>query len=214
MKAKFISLEGGEGTGKTTQINRLKAHLEAKGLDVVVTREPGGTHIGEAIREIILKGDTSSMDGQTEAMLLFAARRNHVEKLIKPALAKGTWVISDRFFDSTMAYQGYAGGVGAETIKTLQHWALGDFTPDLTLIFDIPVKIGLDRAGIRMAGDNDAEDRFERMGIDFHQTMREAFLEIADGDQKRCEVIDANSTIDDVDARIWAVVKSRFDLGA
>lgn len=214
MAGKFISLEGGEGTGKTTQIERLKKHLTSAGFDVLITREPGGTPVAEAVREIILRGDPESMDAKSEAMLLFAARRNHMEQVIKPSLEAGKWVISDRFADSTMAYQGFAGGVGENDINALYKWALGDFAPDLTLIFDIPVEIGLSRAGVRMAGEENAEDRFERMGNEFHNTMRQAYLDIAKSDPNRCEVIDVNSTIDDVEARIWKVIKSRFDLGA
>ncbi len=209
---KFISLEGGEGSGKSTQIRLLKSKLEEQGLDVIMTREPGGTPVAEALREIILKGDPDSMDAKTEALILYAARRNHVEKLIKPALAEGKWVISDRFFDSSMAYQGIAGGVGETAISELSQWSLGDFAPDLTLLLDIDVTVGLARAGKRMAGEAEAEDRFEQFGLSFHQTMRDAFLRLQKQSSNRIKLINADQSLEDVAKNIWQTVGNHFTL--
>lgn len=208
----FISLEGGEGSGKSTQIKRLKTAIEHAGKQVIVTREPGGTPIAEALRNIILTGDPDSMDAKTEALILFAARRNHVEKLIKPALSAGTWVISDRFADSSRAYQGIAGGLGLDTIEELYRWTLGNFAPDLTLILDIDVKTGLARAGKRMANDDQAEDRFERFGIDFHETMRQAFHTIQLNEPQRVKLINADQSMDMVAKSIWQTVQNHFNL--
>lgn len=209
---KFISLEGGEGSGKTTQIRLLKSSLEEKGLDVIMTREPGGTPVAEALREVILKGDPDNMDAKTEALILYAARRNHVEKLIKPALAQGKWVISDRFFDSSVAYQGIAGGVGEANIDQLSRWALGDFAPDLTLLLDIDVTVGLARAGKRMANDDNAEDRFEQFGLSFHQTMRTAFLSLQKKSPDRIKLINADQQPEEVAKNIWQTVGNHFTL--
>jgi len=169
-RGRFITLEGGEGAGKSTQIKRLTARLAARGIEAVATREPGGTPGAEAIRSLLVTGDVARWDAVTETLLHYAARREHVEKTVRPALARGAWVISDRFADSTMAYQGHAGAVGAARVAALHKLVLGDFQPDLTLILDLPVQVGLARAKAR-AG---IEDRYERMGLAFHEALRKA----------------------------------------
>ena len=208
--ALFISFEGGEGSGKTTQIRRLEEWFHRHNRDVVVTREPGGSPGAEEIRNLLLTGDPGRWDAVTEALLMFASRRDHVERTIRPALAGGKVVLSDRFADSSVAYQGFGHGLGADYIRNLWHIAIGDFKPDLTLIFDLPVDIGLERAGARFANVSAAEDRFERMGTAFHQRLRDGFLEIAREDSKRCKIIDANGDIDQVTERMIATVSAHI----
>jgi dTMP kinase len=213
----FITLEGGEGAGKSTQVKRLAAALSTHGIEVVQTREPGGTPGAEEIRGMLVKGDPARWDAMTETLLHYAARRAHVEKTVKPALARGAWVISDRFADSTMAYQGYAGSVGRETVAVLHKTVLGDFQPDLTLILDLPVEIGLARAQARMQGSLQqvlgvAEDRYERMGLAFHESLRKAFHDIAVRDPERCRLVDATGNPDQVAAALWHAVAARFNL--
>lgn len=209
-RGRFITFEGGDGTGKSTQVGRLAKRLEARGISVQTTREPGGSLGAEQIRSLLVTGKLARWDAMTEALLFTAARRNHLETLIKPALQKGTWVVSDRFSDSTMAYQGIAGGLGEGAIDTLNKTALGDFEPDLTLVLDLAIKIGLERSGGRNADDGKGEDRFERKGGDFHKRLREAFLEIASDNPERCIVIDAGGTVDEVEEKVWRAVKDRF----
>ncbi|WP_374633786.1 dTMP kinase [Ferrovibrio sp.] len=215
----FITLEGGEGAGKSTQIKRLVARLAARGIEAVATREPGGTPGAEAIRGLLVTGDVARWDAVTETLLHYAARREHVEKTVKPALQRGAWVISDRFADSTMAYQGHAGAVGAARVAALHKLVLGDFTPDLTLILDLPVQVGLARAksrantaGANTAGANAVEDRYERMGLAFHEALRKAFLDIAAAEPQRCRVVAADTDADSVEAALWAQVAQRFKL--
>ncbi len=210
----FITLEGGEGAGKSTQVKRLAAALSAHGIKVVQTREPGGTPGAEEIRALLVTGDPARWDAMTETLLHYAARRAHVEKTVKPALACGTWVISDRFADSTMAYQGYAGAVGQEAVATLHKLVLGDFAPDLTLVLDLPVETGLARAKARMTGAAQAEDRYERMGLAFHESLRAAFHEIARREPERCRLVDASGNPDQVAAALWQAVATRFNLPA
>ncbi len=210
----FITLEGGEGAGKSTQVKRLTAALSARGIEVVQTREPGGTPGAEDIRALLVTGDPARWDAMTETLLHYAARRAHVEKTVKPALARGAWVISDRFADSTMAYQGYAGSVGREAVAALHKLVLGDFAPDLTLVLDLPVETGLARAKARMTGAVQAEDRYERMGLVFHESLRAAFHEIAKREPERCRLVDASGNPDQVAAALWQVVAARFNLSA
>ncbi len=210
MPGLFISFEGGEGSGKTTQIRRLEEWFHRHNRDVVVTREPGGSPGAEEIRNLLLTGDPGRWDAVTEALLMFASRRDHVERTIRPALAGGKVVLSDRFADSSVAYQGFGHGLGADYIRNLWHIAIGDFKPDLTLIFDLPVDLGLERAGARFANVSAAEDRFERMGTAFHQRLRDGFLEIAREDSKRCKIIDANGDIDQVTERMIATVSAHI----
>lgn len=191
----FITLEGGEGAGKTTQIVRLKARLEAAGKKVVTTREPGGSAGAEAIRKLLVEGDTHRWDSMTEALLLFAARRDHVEKVILPAIRKGEWVISDRFYDSSVAYQGYGQGLPLATLNSLRKLSIGDLKPDITFILDLPVDVGLKRAAV--------EQRYERMGIPFHEKLRAGFLEIAKAEPARVKVIDASGAVEAVENAIY-----------
>lgn len=187
MSGRFISLEGGEGAGKTTLIRKLQAHLENQGLEVVVTREPGGTPGAEDLRDILLTGATDRWSPVTEALLMYAARVDHVERLIQPALARGAWVLSDRFSDSTVAYQGAAGGVDIDRIRQLHSVALEDFYPDLTFILDLDPLVGLRRTVER----GEDPTRFEMHETDFHTRLRNAFLNIAVNEPKRCVVLDA-----------------------
>lgn len=212
LRGRFITLEGGEGAGKSTQVKRLAAMLSAHGIETVLTREPGGTPGAEDIRALLVTGDPDRWDAMTETLLHYAARRAHVEKTVKPALTRGTWVISDRFADSTMAYQGYAGAVGRETIAGLHKLVLGDFQPDLTLVLDLPVETGLARAKARMQGSSAAEDRYERMGLAFHETLRTAFHDIAAREPQRCCLIDASGDPDQVAAALWQAVAAKFNL--
>tara|TARA_R100001224_G_scaffold112223_1_gene94169 strand:- start:56 stop:694 length:639 start_codon:yes stop_codon:yes gene_type:complete len=206
----FISFEGGEGSGKTTQIRRLESWFRQRGREVVVTREPGGSPGAEEIRNLLLTGDPGRWDAVTEALLMFASRRDHVERTIRPALAEGKVVLCDRFADSSVAYQGFGHGLGAEFIRNLWQIAIDGFKPDLTLIFDLPVEVGLERAGARFANISAAEDRFERMGTEFHQRLRNGFIEIARKNPERCEIVDANGDIDLVCERMISVVSTRL----
>ena len=205
---RFITLEGGEGTGKSTQVRRLGARLREKGIDVVLTREPGGSPGAEQIRKLVVEGDGARWTPITETLLVYAARADHVARTIGPALAQGQWVISDRFNDSSFAYQGAGRGVPRETIRRIDAVVLDDFHPDLTLVLDLPVEVGLARAGAR--GGN--ETRFESLGLEFHERMRQAFLDIARRQGDRCRIIDAAADEDGVAAAIWAAVQKRFDL--
>lgn len=199
---RFITLEGGEGGGKTTQIARLADWLRQRGLDVVTTREPGGSPGAEEIRKLLVTGAGDRWDGMTEALLMSAARRDHVEKTIRPALAAGRWVICDRFFDSTIAYQGYARGLPIPALEELTRIAIGDLVPDLTLILDLPEEIGLQRAGARAGG----ETRFEALGLPFHRALRHGFHDIAARNPTRCRVIDATQPLDQVTRDLQAAL--------
>ena len=205
-QGKFITFEGGEGAGKSTQLKRLVASLEAQGRAVTATREPGGSPGAEDIRALVLQGQADRWSPTTETLLMYAARRDHVERVIRPALAEGRWVICDRFFDSTRAYQGAGGGVDPAFISALETYAVEDTRPDLTLVFDLPVGEGLERAHAR-AGH---EMRFESKGLAFHERLRERFLAIARAEPGRCAVIDASGSPDEVEARVWAAVQDRL----
>ncbi|NDE90854.1 MAG: dTMP kinase [Alphaproteobacteria bacterium] len=195
----FITLEGGEGAGKTTQIQRLKNKLESAGKKVVTTREPGGSAGAEAIRKLLVEGDTHRWDPMTEAMLLYAARRDHVEKSVAPALARGEWVISDRFYDSSTAYQGYGQGLSLSILDELRKLSIGDLKPDVTFILDLPVEVGLKRAAV--------EQRYERMGIPFHEKLRQGFLAIAKAEPARVKLVDANQPVEAVETAIWKIIQ-------
>lgn len=208
MTGRFITLEGGEGTGKSTQIKRLKQALETKGLKVLATREPGGSPGAEQIRKLMVEGEPGRWDAITETLLAYAARADHVARTIGPALMAGTWVISDRFNNSTFAYQGTGRGVPRETIRRIDSAVLDDFQPDLTLILDLDVKLGLERAHARSG----AENRFEKFGEDFHAKLRQAFLDIARRNPERCRVIDAGGTQEQIAEAILTAVSQRFDL--
>ena len=194
----FITFEGGEGSGKTTQITRLANDLREKGQDVIVTREPGGTPEAEKIRDLLVRRDGGAWTPMAEIMLLFAARVQHVETLIRPALAAGKIVLCDRFTDSTRAYQGYGHGVPLEAIEAIAETALGGFSPDLTIVFDIAPEAGLRRVMTR----TNSEDRFEKLDMSFHQRMREGYLAIARNAPGRCMVIEAAGTIEEIAADI------------
>ncbi|OSQ37826.1 dTMP kinase [Thalassospira mesophila] len=203
----FISFEGGEGSGKSTQIRLLEQWFRHRGRDVVVTREPGGSPGAEEIRALLLTGDPGRWDAVTEALLMFASRRDHVERTIRPALAQGQVVLCDRFADSSVAYQGYGHGLGAHFIRQLWKLAIDDFKPDLTLMMDLPLETGLERAGARFANVSAAEDRFEKMELAFHRRLQQGFREITAAEPHRCRVIDANGDIETVAARISATVE-------
>ena len=207
---KFITLEGGEGVGKSTQIARLAERLEGAGVGVITTREPGGAPGADTIRSILVSGDTDRWDPMSEALLNFAARREHLIRTIWPALERGHWVLSDRFADSTMAYQGYGHGIDRELIGALYRAAVGDFRPGLTIMLDLPVAEGLRRAAQRNGAADGGEDRYERMDVAFHERLRAGFLEIAAAEPDRCVVIDATGELDGVAARIWTAVTAKF----
>jgi len=201
-RGRFITFEGGEGAGKSTQVARLVAALRARGLDVVQTREPGGSPGAEAIRNLVLNGEVERWSSRTEILLMFAARSDHLERTIRPALAAGSWVVCDRFADSSRAYQGAGGGVPEEFIEQLDAAIVGDDQPDRTLIFDLPVEVGLERA----FGRGLFETRFESKGVAFHQRLRDGFTAIAVAHPERCRLIDATGDPDAVFARVWAAV--------
>lgn len=208
MKGKFISLEGGEGAGKTTLIAGLAGQLIRSGYRVVKTREPGGTPNAEAIRELLLSGDVERWSATSEALLFYAARVDHVERVIRPALERGDWVLCDRFADSTRAYQGAAGGTERARLDTLHTFALGQFEPDLTLVVDIDPTEGLERTWSR----GEKETRFEAKGSVFHDRLRQAFLDIAKAEPERCAVIDGGQTADAVLADAMDVIRTRFNI--
>lgn len=199
-RGKFITLEGGEGAGKTTQIARLKTRLENAGKKVVTTREPGGSSGAEAIRKLLVDGDAHQWDAVTEAMLLSAARRDHVNKVIEPALVRGDWVISDRFYDSTYAYQGYGQGLDKKIIDELRVIAIGNLKPDITFVLDLPVEIGLKRVAV--------EQRYERMGTVFHEKLRQGFLTMARQMPRRMKVIDAKLPVEVVESMLWTTISA------
>jgi dTMP kinase len=205
-RGRFITFEGGEGAGKSTQVAGLAARLAQAGLEVVRTREPGGSPGAEAIRDLLLKGDADRWSPVTETLLMYASRRDHIERVIRPALERGAWVVCDRYADSTRAYQGAAGGTDPALIAALETYVLDDVLPDLTLIFDLPVEAGLARA----VGRGGAEMRFESKGVLFHERLREAFLAIAVREPDRCAVIDAAAAIEAVEASVWAQVETRL----
>ena len=205
-RGKFITLEGGEGAGKSTQVALLAEALRATGLEVVETREPGGSPGAEQIRQLLVRGAVERWDPLSEALLHFAARREHLVRRIEPSLAEGKWVVSDRFADSTLAYQGVGQGVGREAFQALYDLVVGDQGPDLTLILDMSVAEGLARAGERPG----EETRYEAMGQDFHERLRAAFLEIAEAEPERCAVVDARGSVEAVGDSIRAVVTERL----
>ena len=209
-RGKFITFEGGEGAGKSTQVRRLVARLEAAGVEVVATREPGGSPGAEAIRALVLTGSADRWSPVTETLLMYGARRDHIERTIVPALDRGAWVVCDRFADSTRAYQGGAGGVAPELIAALEDHVLAEVRPDLTLVFDLPAEVGLARAERHAAASGHAETRFESKGVAFHERLREAFQQIAAIEPDRCVLVDGADTIEGVEAAIWAAVDRRL----
>ncbi len=207
-RGRFITLEGGEGAGKSTQVKLLAAWLRERGIDVAQTREPGGAPGAERIRELLVKGDADRWTPIAETLLHYAARADHLDRTIRPALAAGRWVICDRFADSTTAYQGYGHGVPFDVIDSLFKAVVGDTAPDLTLILDLPVEQGLQRAAARSAHEN----RYEQMAADFHNRLRDGFLAIARQNPQRCAVIDASRTVDAIQSDIQAEIHRRLGL--
>lgn len=208
MAGKFITLEGGDGAGKTTQGRRLSDFLRRLGLQVVLTREPGGSEGGEEIRRLLMEGPAARWDSLTEALLHSASRREHLVRMILPALERNVWVISDRFADSTMAYQGYGQEIGPERIRALNALVLGSFRPDLTLILDLAPEEALKRVDRRGAD----RTRYEEMDLDFHRSLRNAFTDIAAREPERCVLIDAAQAEEAVAAEIEQAVRAHFGL--
>ena len=205
---RFITLEGGEGAGKTTLVAALQSRLVALGHEVLVTREPGGTPGAEAIRALLVTGSADRWSALSELCLFFAAREDHLSRLIRPALSRGAIVLCDRFTDSTRAYQGQAGGAGLEAVETLDRLIVGQTQPDLTLILDIDPAIGLQRAAARRGN----EDRFEGKAIAFHSALRAAYLALAAQFPQRCAVLDAGMAPEELAHAAWDLVSSRLAL--
>ena len=209
-RGRFITFEGGEGSGKSTQVGRLMARLAPvlaeRGQGVIRTREPGGSRGAEIIRNLVVASDAENWSAVTETLLMYASRSDHLENTIRPALEAGDWVVCDRFADSSRAYQGAGGGVAPEFIEQMDRGVVGDDQPDLTLVFDLPVDVGLERA----FGRGLFETRFESKGVEFHQRLREGFLRICEANPQRCVRIDAVGTLEEVEARVWSAVEDRL----
>jgi dTMP kinase len=204
--AHFVTFEGGEGAGKSTQAKRLAAALEAHGVSVCLTREPGGAPGAEEIRGLLVKGEPGRWDALSETLLMFAARTDHLAQTIRPALKEGRWVVCDRFTDSTYAYQGAGRGLGMQAIAAIENVATGKFRPDLTFILDVTVETGLSRAAARHGHDS----RFEHFDGVFHERLREFFHALAAREPGRCVLIDSTAPPDEVAAQIWEAVSCRF----
>ncbi|WP_074068140.1 dTMP kinase [Rhizobium gallicum] len=202
----FVTFEGGEGAGKSTQIRRLAEALRARGHEVLLTREPGGSPGAEAVRHVLLSGSAEAFGTRMEAILFAAARNDHVEAVIRPALLQGKIVLCDRFMDSSRVYQGVTGNLEADFIETLQRIAVNGVVPDCTLILDIPARLGLERAKKRGAATADRPDRFEREELETHEKRREAYLDIAAREPERCHVVNATQDEEPIAAEILAIV--------
>jgi dTMP kinase len=209
MAGHFITFEGGEGTGKSTQAALLAKKLATFGIGIVLTREPGGSPGAEIIRHILLSGAAKPLGPNAEALLFAAARADHIETTIKPALRAGKWIVCDRFLDSTRVYQGMVGNAGRPFVKGLEKLTVGSFVPEITFILDLPADVGLARARARR-GDADA-DRFETEDLAYHEALNAAFREIAEKEPLRCVLIDASGSTDKVAGDIWNVVRKRLD---
>jgi dTMP kinase len=207
-RGRFVSFEGGEGSGKSTQIKRLAERLNAARLPNIVTREPGGSVGAEIMRHLVLSGMGKLLGPDAETLLFAAARDDHVKTIIEPALAQGTWVLCDRFSDSTRAYQGKLGNVSSTVLDAMQRVTIGDLKPDLTFILDVPAEVGLTRAAHRRG--SGAPDRFESEDLKFHERLREAYRQIAAEEPQRCVVIDATVDLDSVAARIWSELRAHL----
>lgn len=210
MTGRLVTFEGGEGVGKSTQVQRLQRRLERAGVPVIATREPGGTPKAERIREAVLSGVGQSFGPLAESVLFSAARLDHLRAVIRPALKAGTLVLCDRFFDSTRVYQGLDPNMEARLFDTLERVTLDELRPDLTIVLDLPAKDGLARAATRRQGTQLAPDRFEGEALDFHESLRQAFLAIAASDPTRCIVIAADLSPDEVEAQVWRAVQMRL----
>jgi dTMP kinase len=202
----FITFEGGEGSGKSTQARLLLERLRAEGIDALLTREPGGSPLGEEIRTLLL-GSAAPRSALSEALLFYAARADHLDKLIRPALAAGRWVICDRFSDSTRVYQGVAGGLGRGALDALQAMVVSPTTPDLTLVLDVPAEVGLRRARARRSAQG--ADAFEGRELAYHRALREGFAAITVQDPTRCRLIDGARDAETIAAEIWGHVSRR-----
>jgi dTMP kinase len=209
MRGRFITFEGGEGSGKSTQTMLLAQRLKSLAIGVVVTREPGGSLGAEVIRHVLLSGAAKPLGPDAEAILFAAARSDHMQSTIEPALEQGRWVICDRFFDSTRVYQGALGKVDQRLIRGLERITLGDIKPDLTFILDVPAQIGLARASERRGGLQ--ADRFEQEALEFHEKLRDAYRNIAASEPQRCVLIDAQGPKERIAEHIWAVVNEKLD---
>jgi dTMP kinase len=207
-RGRFITFEGGEGSGKSTQIRKLAERLDAAKLRTIVTREPGGSPGAEIIRHLVLSGMGKLLGPDAETLLFAAARDDHVRTVIQPALAQGIWVLCDRFFDSTRVYQGRLGQVAPGVVNAMQRVTIGDLKPDLTIILDVPVEIGLQRAAVRRG--SGVPDRFEAEDIQFHRDLRDAYRQIATEDPERCALIDATADPDTVAAQIWTALRDHL----
>jgi dTMP kinase len=207
-RGRFISFEGGEGSGKSTQIKTLAQRLAAAKLRTIVTREPGGSPGAEIIRHVVLSGMGKLLGPDAETLLFAAARDDHVRTVIQPALSKGTWVLCDRFSDSTRVYQGTLGQVSPTVLNAMQRVTIGDLKPDLTVILDVPVEVGMQRAAARRGAG--APDRFEAEDLKFHQDLRDAYRQIAADEPQRCVLIDANADPGTVATSVWAALRDRF----
>lgn len=206
-QGKFITIEGGEGGGKSTNIAFIRQYLERAGINVVQTREPGGTSLGEKIRGLLLDPENKSMADSTELLLMFAARAQHLEEVIKPQLAQGNWVLCDRFTDATYAYQGGGRGMSTGRIAALENWVQGDLRPDATLLLDLPVEVGMQRAGAR-----GEFDRFEREKLEFFERVRSAYLGLARENPGRYQIIDAEPPLEIVQDSIKHVLDELLNL--
>jgi len=207
-RGRFITFEGGEGSGKSTHIKLLAERLNAAKVSTIVTREPGGSPGAEIIRHLVLSGMGKLLGPDAETLLFAAARDDHVSTVIKPALNQGIWVLCDRFSDSTRAYQGRLGKVAPEVLNAMERVTIGDLKPDLTIILDVPVEVGMQRAAKRRG--TGAPDRFEAEDVKFHQELRDAYRQIATAEPQRCVLIDANADASIVAANVWAALRERF----
>src|SRR5438105_11101785 len=209
MRGRFITFEGGEGVGKSNHAGLLADRLKALGIGVVLTREPGGSPGAEAIRHVLLSGVAKPLGAETEAILFAAARDDHVRNTVEPALARGAWVVSDRFIDSSRVYQGSLGHLDPKFMRALERVTVGDLRPNLTFILDVPAQVGLERASKRRAGET--ADRFEAESLAFHEELRQAFSLLVMSEGGRCVVIDATEPKQTVADRIWKTVNDRLD---
>lgn len=205
MTGKFITIEGIEGVGKSTQMAHVESYLKGRGVEVTLTREPGGTELGEELRALLLGHKHDGMSSDAELLMMFAARAQHLEKVIRPALEAGRWVLCDRFTDASFAYQGGGRGIPFEHIAALEQWVQGDFRPDRVLLFDTPVEVGLARAGARGEA-----DRFEKEKAEFFERVRAAYLQRAEAAPERYRIIDASRTIEEVSGQVEAALVESF----